>query len=127
MSPILQGLSGLVFLMTAETGIILSNYARNTSREMIWVNDASVGYDVGFCGHNPEASYTFTGKVSGSTGLAAAAPATALTIANTKFGNGVGTDGTNCGTVWTLTTGRSHAEKGFVETNISAMQKPGIT
>ena len=127
MSPILQGLTGLTFLMAAESGIIVSNFSRSTTREMIWVYNAAVGYDIGFVGHNPEASYTVSGKKSGTGGLAAAAPCVALTLAGPTFGNGVGIDATDNGTVWTQTVGLSHAEKGFRELNISAMQKPGIT
>lgn len=126
-TPILQGLTGLVFLMPAESGIIVANFSRTTQREMIWVYDASVGYDIGFCGHNPDANYSVSGKKSGSSGLAAAAPAVALTLAGPTFGNGVGASADDCGTVWTQTVGLTHAEKGFRDLNISAMQKPGIT
>lgn len=127
MTPILQGLTGLTFLLAAEAGIIVSNFSRTTQREMIWVYDGSVGYDIGFCGHNPEANYTVAGKKSGTSGLAAAAPAVALTLAGPTFGNGVGTDGDDNGTVWTMTVGLTHGEKAFRELSISAMQKPGIT
>lgn len=127
MTPILQGLTGLTFLLAAEAGIICANFSRAVQREMIWVYDGSVGYDIGFCGHNPEANYTVSGKKSGTTGLAAAAPATALTLAGPTFGNGVGVDEDTNGTVWTQTVGLTHGEKGFRELSITAMQKPGIT
>src|SRR6266851_3023412 len=110
-SPILQALSGLTFLLAAESGIIVANFSRTCQREMIWVYDGSVGYDIGFCGHNPDAAYTVSGKKSGTTGLAAAAPATALTLAGPTFGNGVGTSSMDNGSVWTLTVGQTHAEK----------------
>ena len=127
MTPILQSLTGLVFLIPAEAGIIVSNFSRTTEREMIWVYDASVGYDIGFAAHNPSASYSVSGKKAGNTGIAAAAPAVALELAGPTFGNGVGTDATDNGTVWTQTVGLTHGEKGFRELNVSAMQKPGIT
>lgn len=121
MEPIIQGLVGLTFLLTAEAGIIISNYSRNTQREWIWVYDATVGYDVGFVGHNPDAQYQVSGKRSGGTGLAAAAPCVAINLAGTTVGNGVDT-----GTVFSQTVGSSHAEKGFREMSISAIQKPGV-
>lgn len=126
-APILQGLTGLVFLLPAQAGMICTNHSRNTEAESMLVHDASVAYDIGFVAFNPGAKYSISGKKSGSSGLAAAAPFVALTVADTKFGNGVGTDATDCGTVWTETFGQSHGEKAFRELSITAMQKPGIT
>lgn len=121
MNPILQQLAGLTFLMVAEAGIISSNFTRTVQREWIFVYDGTVGYDVGFVGHNPDAQYTIHGKRTGAAGLAAASPCVALTLANATNGNGVDT-----GTVFTQTLGDSHAEKAFRELNITAIQKPGI-
>jgi len=126
-SPILQNLSGLTFLMPAETGIIKRNFGRNTEREFIWVYDSSQGFDIGFVAHNPAATYNLGGFLSGDTGVAAAAPGIALTIADTDFGNGVGTDGTDNGTVWTLTTALQHGEKNLREFSVTARQAPGVT
>lgn len=125
-SPITQGLSGTVFLTSAETGIILKSFGRNTSREMIWVYDNSVGYNIGFVGHNPEAAYTITGLQAGTTGVMAASPAVALTIANTSFGNGVGTSGSDNGGIYCLTTAIQHQEKNLREFTVTAQQHPGI-
>lgn len=126
-TPIISpALTGLTFLIAAESGIICSNYARNVSCEMLWVYDGSIGRDLGFVGHNAEAGYTISGRKSGNAGLAAAAPCVALTLAGPTFGNGVGTDATDNGTVWTQTVGLSHAEKAFRELSIGAIQKPGI-
>lgn len=126
MTPILQGLSGLVFLMTAESGIIIQNFDRQTGRTRDDVYDASVGYDIGFVGYNPTANYTISGRKNSGSGLGAAAPAVILTIAGTKFGNGVGTTALDAGGVYTNTVGLSHGERGFQSLSITAIQKPGI-
>lgn len=121
MIPIVQPLTGLVFLLTAEAGIIISNFSRNVEREWNYIYDHSVGYDTGFAAFNPTAKYTISGKTSALTGTAAAAPGTALTVANYSSGNGI-----TAGTVVTETASISHAEKGFREISVSAWQKPGI-
>lgn len=120
-APILQNLTGLTFLMQAETGVIVSAFNRNTAREWSFVYDHSVGYETGFAAFNPSATYTCNGKTSGATGVAAAAPGIAITFANTTTGNGV-----TAGTIFTETAALNHAEKGFEEINVTAFQKPGI-
>lgn len=126
-APIMKNLTGLTFLIPAEAGIICAGYNRTTQREIVFVYDASVGGDIGFVGHNPDAAYSINGKRSGTTGLAAAAPCVALDLAGETFGNGVGTDDTDNGTVYCQSVGNNHAEKGFTELAITAFQKPGIT
>lgn len=125
-TPIVQALTGTVFLWSAETGLILKSFGRNTAREFIWVYDNSVGYNVGFVAHNPEASYTIPGLQAGTTGIMAAAPGVALTIANTNYGNGVGTSSADNGGIYTLTTAIQHQEKNLREFTVTAQQHPGI-
>lgn len=121
MTPILQNLTGLTFLLVAESGIIISNFSRATEREVTFVYDHSVGYDVGFAAFNPSANYNIAGKTTGTTGTAAASPAIALTVANLNTGNGV-----TAGTIFSQGVSISHAEKGFRELSVTAFQKPGI-
>lgn len=125
-TPILQNLTGLTFLLVAQSGIIVANFNRTTQREVMFVYDATVALDIGFVGHNPEAAYTVGGKRSGGSGLAAASPCVALTLADVIFGNGVGTDAEDAGTIFTQTVALSHSEKQFRELSITAFQKPGI-
>lgn len=129
-SPILQQLSNTVFLMSAESGIIIKRFGRSTSREEIMVYDPSVGYDIGSVDHNPKASYNingiYAGGSTGGTGVSAAAPGVALTIANASFGNGVGTSGSDSGGIYTQTTNLEHTEKQLREFSVTARQHPGI-
>lgn len=126
MNPILQNLVGMTFLLTAESGILIQNFGRNTGRERIDVYDASLGYDVGFCSHNPTGTYNIKGRTTSALGLAAAAPGISLAIANLSFGNGVGTTALNAGGIYTDTVALEHAEKEFRALTITATQKPGI-
>jgi hypothetical protein len=122
MTPIIQGLAALTFLFTAEAGIIISTFNRTTSREFIWVYDGALGYDIGFAAHNPDAQYSIGGKKTSGAGISAASPGAILTIAHPTTGNGV-----TGGGVYTQSTASSHSEKNFVEINVSAIQKPGVT
>ena len=125
-APISQNLAGMTFLMTAESGILIQNFSRQTARERIDVYDASVGYDTGFLGHNPSATYNIKGRTTAATGIAAAAPCLALLVANVTYGNGVGTTEADAGGVYTDTVSLDHAEKQFQEITVTATQKPGI-
>lgn len=132
-TPIVNNLSGTVFLMLAETGLIIKKFTRGTSREEIMVYDPSVGYDVGSVDHNPKASYSISGittsgtvSTPGGAGIAAAAPGVALTIANLTYGNGVGTSGADNGGVYTQTTSLDQGEKALREISVTARQHPGI-
>jgi hypothetical protein len=126
MTPILQNLGAMIFLLTAESGILINNFSRNVSRTRDDVYNAALGYDVGFVSYNPQAEYSIKGRVTAGTGLAAAAPGIALTVANLTYGNGVGTNPSDAGGVYTNTVGLDHAEKQFRELTIAAIQKPGI-
>lgn len=121
MTPILVNLTGLVFVISAEAGIIVQSFERATNREFQFVFDMSVGYDVGFAAFNPTATYSVRGRYTGSTGISGASPGVAVTIANATTLNGVTTGG-----IYTQTVSISHGEKGFREISVTAIQKPGI-
>jgi hypothetical protein len=80
--------TSVVFGCTAETGIIISSYSRKVSREKseIMDNDGDV---VAVSYYKPTATITIEGTLNGSTGIAAAAPGVALTIASTTSGSGI--------------------------------------
>lgn len=116
----------MTFLLTAESGILINNFSRNTSRTREDVYNGALGYDVGFVAHNPTAEYSIKGKTTAGTGIPAAAPGVSLTVANLTFGNGVGTTALDAGGIYTNTVGLDHSEKQFREMTVTAIQKPGI-
>lgn len=120
-NPTLQGLSGLEFLMTAETGMIISSrtYTASGTREDVY--DASLGYDVGFVEFNFQLEGSVTGKYSANSGPGAAIPGAAVTLGNSTSYNGITSGGVYCTTV----TG-NHGEKGFREVTCNFLKKPGI-
>jgi hypothetical protein len=119
--PILVGLSGATFLLTAESGGIIQSFSRNTDRQRIDVTDHSVGYDTGFVSWNPKANYNVRVITTAATGICAASPGVALTLANTTTGNGVAAGG-----IYTDTTALSHNGGTLREFTVTATQKPGI-
>lgn len=121
MEPILNNLSGATFLLTAESGIIISSFDRNVGAETIFVYDHSVGYDVGSVYFNATANYTISGILNNTSGIAAASPGITLVLSNTTTGNGVDDGG-----VYTDTIGTSHGEKALRSISVSATQKAGI-
>ncbi len=56
--PILVGLSGATWTMTAESGGAIQSYSRDTERKFNFVYDAGVGYTTGFVAHDPKATYS---------------------------------------------------------------------
>lgn len=82
--------ASVVFGCTAETGIIVSSYSRQVSREKAEVQDND-GDVIAVSYFKPTASISISGVLNGSTGVAAAAPGVALTLSSTTSGNGVTT------------------------------------
>jgi len=86
------GATGATWGLTAETGILVQTSSAKTTREKNEVRNeqgdfALVSY------YNPTQSLSISGVVVGTTGVAAAAPGVALTIANTSILNGMTTGG----------------------------------
>lgn len=121
-NPTLQGLSGLEFTMTAETGMIITGrtYTASGTREDVF--DASLGYDVGFVEYNYQLEGSVTGKYSAASGPGAAQPGAALTLGNSTSYNGITSGGVYCTTV-----SGTHSEKGFREVTTNFLKKPGIS
>ena len=95
MAVITIGTTGATWGLTAETGILVQTSSDKTSRKKNEVRDnqgdvALVGY------YNPLRKLAISGVIVGSTGIAAAAPGVALTIANIGTTNGVTTGGVYC-------------------------------
>ena len=116
-SPILIGLTGATFLLTAETGGLIQSFSRNTSSKNIDVYDAAVGYTVGHVFHDFVADYSIDLISTGTTGIAATSPGVSLTLANTTAGGGVDT-----GTIYTLSTGLAHSGEQLRRRTVTAKQ-----
>ena len=116
-SPILLGLTGATFLLTAETGGMIQSFSRNTTAKWIDVYDAAVGYTIGHVAHDFTADYSIDLISTGTTGIAATSPGVALTLANTTAGGGVDT-----GTIYTLSTGISHSGEQLRRRTVTAKQ-----
>lgn len=119
--PIIVGLSGATWLLSAETGGAIQSYGRETTRKFIFVYDAGVGKTTGFCAHDPHATYEIEIIQTGATGLAAASPGVVITLNSTTSGNGVTTGGIYCQNFRIR-----HSGEDFRRCTISAIQYPAI-
>lgn len=116
-SPIIIGLAGAVFLMTAESGGLIQSYTRSTGSKLIDVYDASLGYTVGHVFHDFTADYNLDMIVTGTAGIPASSVGTSLTLANTTTGGGV-----SSGTIYTLSTNINHSAENLRRYSVSARQ-----
>jgi hypothetical protein len=112
--------TSVVFGCTAETGILINSFSRQVSREKaeIMDNDGDV---VALSYFKPTATISIEGSVNGSTGVAAAAPGVALTIASTTSGNGI-----TGGSIIVDSVTRSETSEGFATFSVEATQYPSI-
>lgn len=88
MATLIGVTSGVSFGATAETGILVQSFSQTSNTEKVEVKNhqgdvALVAY------HNPKITGSVAGTVAGSTGIAAAAVASALTIANLQNLGGI--------------------------------------
>ena len=116
--PVMIGLPGATFLLTAETGGLVQTYSRNTGSKLIEVYDGTVGYTTGLVFHDFTADYTVEIIPTGSTGVAAAAVGVSLTLAGVTAGGGVA----GTGTIYTLGTALSHAGENLRRWTATAKQ-----
>jgi hypothetical protein len=112
--------TSVVFGCTAETGILINSFSRQVSREKaeIMDNDGDV---VALSYFKPTATISIEGTVNGSTGVAAAAPGVALTIASTTSGNGI-----TGGSIVVDSVTRNETSEGFATFSVEATQYPSI-
>ena len=92
MAVITIGTTGATWGMTAETGVLIQTSSQKISREKNEVRD-EIGNFALVSYYNPLGKLNWSAVVVGSTGLAAAAPGVAITIANVSTGNGSPTGG----------------------------------
>jgi hypothetical protein len=95
MAVITIGTTGATWGLTAETGIIVQTTSDKTNREKNEVRNEQGDISL-VAYYNPLRKLTVSGVIVGSTGIAAAAPGVALTVANKGTTNGVTTGGVFC-------------------------------
>lgn len=92
MSVITIGTAGATWGLTAETGLLVQSVGLKATREKNQVRNETGEFAlVSF--YNPLVNASVSGVVTGSTGIAAAAPGVALTIANIETVGGVSAGG----------------------------------
>jgi hypothetical protein len=87
MAALTLGLAGLSFGLVAETGGKIQNIEIRNVRDKATVKDETGG-TVGATYYDPRNEINFEAFVTGATGIAAASPGVALTVANFTPGNG---------------------------------------
>jgi hypothetical protein len=112
--------TSVVFGCTAETGIIINSFSRQVSREKAEVMDND-GDVVAVSYYKPTATISIEGTLNGSTGVAAAVPGVALTIASTTSGSGI-----TGGSILVDSITRSETSEGFATFSVEATQYPSI-
>jgi hypothetical protein len=112
--------TSVVFGATAETGIIINSFSRAVSREKAEVMDND-GDVVAVSYYKPTASISISGTLNGSTGVAAAAPGVALTLASTTSGSGI-----TGGKVVVDSVTLNQTSEGFNEFSVEATQYPDL-
>jgi hypothetical protein len=110
----------VVFGCSAETGILINSYSRQVSREKAEVMDND-GDVVAVSFFKPTAAISIEGTINGTTGVMAAVPGVALTIASTTSGNGI-----TGGSILVDSVTRSETSEGFATFSVEATQYPSI-
>jgi hypothetical protein len=112
--------TSVVFGCTAETGIIINSFTRQVSREKAEVMDND-GDVVAVSFYKPTATISLEGTLNGTTGIAAAVPGVALTIASTTSGSGI-----TSGSILVDSVTRSETSEGFATFSVEATQYPSM-
>jgi hypothetical protein len=112
--------TSVVFGCTAETGIIINSFSRQVAREKAEVMDND-GDVVAVSYYKPTATISIEGVVNGSTGVAAAAPGVALTLASTVSGNGI-----TGGSIIVDSVTRNETSEGFATFAVEGTQYPSL-
>ena len=125
--PQLVNLAGANFLLASETGAIIQSTDRGVSAKLKEVFDASKGYTVGLVFWNWVASISFNAIVNGTTGIVAAAPGVALTLANnTSLIAAGGGNGVSAGGVYVTDCKLSHQGEDLLMISGNAAQRGGV-
>lgn len=112
--------ASVVFGCTAETGILISTFSREVSREKAEVMDND-GDVVAVSYFKPTATISIEGVVNGTTGVMAAAPGVALSINSATSGNGI-----TGGSIIVDSVSREETSEGFASFSVSATQYPSL-
>lgn len=112
--------TSVVFGCTAETGILINSFSRQVSREKAEVMDND-GDVVAVSFYKPTATISIEGTLNGTTGVAAAVPGVALTLASTTSGSGI-----TGGSILVDSVTRSETSEGFAAFSVEATQYPSI-
>jgi hypothetical protein len=110
--------TSVVFGCTAETGIIINSFTRTVQREKAEVSNAD-GDVVAVAYYKPTASISIEGTLNGTTGVNAATPGVALSIANATSGSGI-----TGGSVIVDSVTRTSTSEAFSTLSIEATQYP---
>lgn len=123
--PILVDLTGVTLVLAAETGVIIQSSDRDVTSKLKEVFDASVSRVVGYVFWDWVANISFSAILNGTTGLAAAAPGVALTMAN-QFGIGSAGNGVASGGVYCKDLKISHQGEDLRMISGNAFQRAGV-
>lgn len=115
------GTAGATWGLTAETGVLIQRQNAKTAREKNQVRNHEgevtlVSY------YNPTQTYSMEGVTTGATGIVAAVPGVALTIANTYPDNGV-----DAGLIFTDDVDVAKLNTDFQKITVNATRYPLIT
>lgn len=124
--PNLVNLANCFFLLNAETGGIIQTSERSVNSKLKEIFFASLGYVAGYVFYDFVASQDFTAIVNGTSGIAAAAPGVALTLAN-DLGIGAAKNGVATGTIYTTGVRISHQGEDLRMISGQTLQRHGIT
>ena len=116
------GSAGVIWGLSTETGIITQSVTAKTTREKNQVRNES-GEFVAVAFYNATQTYAISGVLTGSSGLASAAPGVALTLVNTATNNGV----TSVGLIVVDDVDVSKGNTEFKKISINSTQYPLIT
>ena len=120
--PILIGLSGATFLLTAESGGRIQSFSRKVSSKLLEVYNAAVGYTDGLVFHDFMADYDVEVITTANSGIVAASVGAAYTLGNVTSGNGVAGGGT-----YVLSTNLSHPGEQLQRFSLTLRQRAGLT
>jgi hypothetical protein len=124
--PISINLTGTTFLLTAETGVLVQSEERNIESKLKEVFSTSGGYTIGYVFYDFVATQDFSAIVSGTTGVAIAAPGVALSLAN-DLGIGTAKNGVSAGGLYTKTVRISHQAEDLRMISGSTIQRQNIS
>ena len=115
------GSAGVIWGLSTETGIIAQSVSAKTTREKNQVRNES-GEFVAVAFYNATQTFSVSGVLTGSSGLASAAPGVAMSLVNTATNNGVA-----AGLIVVDDVDVSKGNTEFKKISINATQYPLIT